>query len=224
MKTRIIVWMLLLKITPSLAQEAEVRKLTTAKHNNVLKYDPLRLICGEVRFSYERRLLPNLSLEVDGGVTSSESGKRYMIYYPYPTTHSDLTRSDKGVIASIALRFYPLTPDRSIGGMYISPEFDWKTCNFSGTYNGGDVADHTDYRYTFSTMFFNVGWQAWYTEHFCIDYYLGVGYRRVYDQQDISYQYINKESTQVHKESRGQYFTLNAGIKIGLGWNFHLPK
>lgn len=185
---------------------------------NVFKFDPLHMGFGEIRFGYERKLNRFLSVEVDGGMTVSEM--KY-VFYPYNSFqfHDDVSRPGLGYLAAISARYYPFNriQKEAMSGFYVAPKFDLSTYSLSGDYYTGDVESTSYYNHRFSRLLLHVGWQAWYTDLFCVDYYVGIGNDWIYTKTDQFIDHFIQGEWENVSESRTQRLSFNFGIRLGIG-------
>lgn len=187
-------------------------------HDQVFKFDPFRMVIGEVNFAYERVIGEQSSLEVELGPTVSNlgrfrfgvgnSGSQYRI------------NSEMGVFVSGAYRFYPLDGRPALNQLYISPKFKYRRYNESmegmSPSTLGAIKGHSDE----SIFTFNFGYQQWLADRFSFDYYFGIG---LGSYRSSSYtamsQYVGSEWQEVWVPQNERYtrFVATIGVKVGIG-------
>lgn len=190
------------------------------EHMNVLKYDPLQSIVGELKFSYERVLSEKTSLEISLGPTlDGISSFRAFDNYSYSK------EGKLGVVAELGYRFYPLDNSPALNRLYISPVVGWKIYN--STFNPDDMyypgvknEDESRQRGYFT---FNVGMQSWLAKSFSIDYYAGFGVAMVAEDNYFVTSIYDPEtggSTQqiINNNFNANVFQFKLGVKVGIGW------
>lgn len=186
---------------------------------NVFKFDPLRMLSGEINFAYERRVGDKSSFEVELGPTVSELGG-----FQYGASHSygGYSNSRMGMFGSLAFRYYPLDDRLAFNGLYVSPKYSFKHYNVNYSIPDDPTTPSVDGYNKASQFTFNVGIQTWVAKNFSIDYYAGIGignyqslfvnYLSVYDPN--TQQYVMTANEETTNDFR-YVFTL--GIKLGIG-------
>jgi len=187
--------------------------------DNVFKFDPLRMLSGEINFAYERRVGDKSSFEVELGPTVSQLGG-----FQFGTNHSygGYASSRMGMFGSIGFRYYPLDDRVAFNGFYVSPKYTYKNYNVNYSIPNDATAPTVDGYDNMSNFTFNVGIQTWVAKNFSIDYYAGVGignyksmyvnYLTVYDPNTQTY------VTQANKETSNDFrYVVTLGLKIGIG-------
>ncbi len=199
-----------------ITKEEKYQKINDLK--TIVKYDPLRLLTGEIAFSVERKTGLNTSFEIEFGPTISE-------VRPFNSDHlgvgqSTSTRSNIGGFASIGYRFYPAKG--AFRGIYISPKFKYKLVNTTYVAPYGTTSDFIGDK-SQGTFMFNFGIQTWATSNFSFDFYTGLGLG--FANKNYAYQtsvYDNQTNTNIYSWVRKSdtYSTLvfNLGVKIGIGF------
>ena len=196
-------------------KEEKYQKINDLK--TIVKYDPLRLLTGEIAFSVERKTGLNTSFEIELGPTISE-------VRPFNVDHlgstQSSTKSSLGGFASIGYRFYPARG--AFRGIYISPKIKYKlmTTIYEAPY--GETSDFLGDK-SQGTFMFNFGIQTWATSNFSFDFYTGLGLG--FANKVTAYQtsvYDNQTNTNTYSWVRksDNYSTLvfNLGVKIGIGF------
>lgn len=188
----------------------------------VFKFDPTRMILGEIDFGFEKKIGTNTSLEIDLGPTISKLGGSSSHYNPYYYSNGSSyynERSAIGVFSSVGCRFYP--KDGVFNGFYINPKFKYKLINSQFVDESGvlPVARGSKNQYSFM---FNMGFQNWVTENFSLDLYagFGMGYDVVTTVSQYSvydpYTYTNT-STWKKNTFENAKMVFNLGVKVGIG-------
>lgn len=190
------------------------------EHMNVIKFDPLQTVVGEVKFSYERVLSEKTSLEVSLGPTlDGISSFRAFDNYSYAL------EGKLGMVAELGYRFYPLDDNPALNRLYISPVVGWKIYN--STFNPDDTyypnvesQNSTRQRGYFT---FNVGIQSWLAKSFSIDYYAGFGLAMINENNYFVNQIYNPETGGydqqiINNKFNANVFQFKLGIKVGIGW------
>lgn len=188
---------------------------------NAFKFDPLRMAIGEINFSWETRVQERTTLEFELGPTVSNlrNVRFNNPIYIYPDAYE--VNSAMGILASAAVRYYPLEDYQAMNKLYISPKFKYRRYNdiFSAEATGlGDERGGSN-EYIFS---FNVGFQQWLSNNFAFDYYFGVGIAgysdvtyapgSVYDGNTNNYDYSWKRRTDNYSK-----FIATIGMKVSIG-------
>ncbi len=195
--------------------------------NFVLKFAPTQLVAGEFNFSYEQRVARIFSLELEVGPTISQFGLNFGNQRLW---RSDIWEFDPinmdadaniGFHASLAPRFYPLSEDNELKGLYLSPVFKYRRYNYLIQDISG-VLDDTKASLSQLIFRFNMGLQFWPGDgNFSIDMYFGVGLGTF----DINNKYMdnyvddqgNVQSRWVATSNTGVRLNAATGIKFGFG-------
>lgn len=195
--------------------------------NFVLKFAPTQLVAGEFNFSYEQRIARIFSLELEVGPTISQFGLNFGNQrlwrgdiWNFNPINSD---ADAGIgfHASLAPRFYPLSGDNELKGLYLSPVFKYRQYNYLIQDING-VLEDTKASLSQLIFRFNMGFQFWPGDgNFSIDMYFGVGLGAF----DINDKYMdnyvddqgNVQSRWVATSNTGVRLNAATGIKFGFG-------
>lgn len=195
--------------------------------NFVLKFAPTQLVAGEFNFSYEQRIARIFSLELEVGPTISQFGLNFGNQrlwrgdiWSFNPINSD---ADAGIgfHASLAPRFYPLSGDNELKGLYLSPVLKYRQYNYLVQDING-VLDDTKASLSQLIFRFNMGFQFWPGDgNFSIDMYFGVGLGTF----DINDKYVdnyvddqgNVQSSWVATSNTGVRLNAATGIKFGFG-------
>lgn len=195
--------------------------------NFVLKFAPTQLVAGEFNFSYEQRVARIFSLELEVGPTISQFGLNFGNQRLW---RSDIWEFDPinmdaeaaiGFHASIAPKFYPISEDNELKGLYLSPVFKYRRYNYL-VQDASGVLDDTKANLSQLIFRFNMGFQFWPGDgNFSIDMYFGVGLGTF----DINDKYMdnyvddqgNVQSRWVGTSNNGVRLNAATGIKFGFG-------
>ena len=103
------------------------REPRTVECFNAFKFDPTRMIIGEINFSWETKIKDRLSLEFELGPTVSnlQIGGGNHFYTPGYTE----TRSKMGILLSAGIRYYPLDDSPVFNNLYVSPRIKYRRYN-----------------------------------------------------------------------------------------------
>lgn len=199
------------------AMKKEPRKQILVENDYVIKFDPTRMLVGELGFSYEKVMGLNSSVEFELGPTISNLYDYN--HYNYYTNNTYNTQSGIGVLGSAAFRFYPMHD--ALNGFYVSPKLKYKAVNTMYIDQTGVLSNETGSKNQFSFMF-NMGIQKWLSKQFSLDVYAGLGigynynrdfiYNTIYDP--ITYQYTYEWSKQKYQAA---HVVCNLGVKVGIG-------
>lgn len=193
------------------------RELRTVECFNAFKFDPTRMIIGEINFSWETKIKDRLSLEFELGPTISNlqiGGGNHFI------DNGPEARSKMGILLSGGLRYYPLDDSPVFNNLYVSPRVKFR--RYNEMYH--DMNDVLADQRAFSNELifsFNVGYQQWVSEKFAFDYYFGLGigsYRAKSYYIASSYNDITGEWTNVWDEQNEYAARLRGviGIKVSI--------
>jgi hypothetical protein len=196
----------------------EPKKKILVENDFVVKFDPTRMLIGDLGFSLERATGLYSSIEFELGPTFSNlySGNHY---YTLGNFSSYDEVSDIGVFGSAAFRFYPM--NGAFNGFYVSPKLKYRALNTQFVDHSGSLPDQKGSSNQCSFVF-HAGYQLWFTEQFSIDFYagIGLGYKQV---NEVQANYIYNEITQNYDYSwaKNKYNTTNVvcnlGVKVGIG-------
>lgn len=199
------------------ALKKQPRKQILVENDYVIKFDPTRMLVGELGFSYEKVMGINSSVEFEFGPTISNLYDNN--HYYYYSSNSYHTQSGIGVLASAAFRFYPM--QEALNGFYVSPKLRYKSVNTMYIDQTGTLSDETGTKNQYSFMF-NMGMQRWLSNQFSLDLYAGLGlgysynrdfiYNTFYDP--ITSQYTSEWTKQKYQGAR---VVANIGLKVGIG-------
>lgn len=151
--------------------------------NFAIKFSPTQLAAGEFNFTYEQRVAKRISLELEVGPTISQFGLNFGNQRLWQgdlglwkfNSLGDEPDAAIGFHVAIAPRFYPVSDEYLLKGLYLSPQFKFRRYNYEEvdyTETLGNVRSTID-----QTIFrFNMGLQFWPGDgDFCIDMFFGVG-------------------------------------------------
>lgn len=194
---------------------------TEVQHMNVVKFDLLNQLRGEMKFSYEHVIGDKSSFEVTLGPNVSN------LYNGRFSSQYGGERSKLGVSAELGFKYYPLRDLAALNQFYVMPAIGVKHFNTEyvpGTLN--NVGSTEPYNGFTSRLYytFNVGYQHWVSETFSIDYFVGLGLANVTeDFANTTYNYDpNTGMSTIDWEPMRYSFPtvqVNAGIKFGIGWS-----
>ncbi len=148
---------------------------------NIIKFSLLGPIRGEYKILYERRLKPWVSAQVGiGGTTRDQVFERFTSQgfnkHNYKVTG--------GITASAGLRFYPVA-DGWMGGMFISPDVQYRNYNFNASFTQFDANanpspqnlrlsyEFREYRLLFGHSY------DYIVRHVYLEYYIGLVFREI---------------------------------------------
>lgn len=199
--------------------------------NFVLKFCPTQLAAGEFNFSYEQRIARIISLELEVGPTISQFGLNFgnqriwrgndgLEIWDYNPIDEEANGA-VGFHVSLAPKFYPVSEDNQLKGLYLSPVFKYRKYNYINEDATGTLDDAKS---NIDQMIFrfNMGFQFWPGDgNFSIDMYFGVGlgtfringsYMENYidDQGNVQYRWG-------HYGDSGIRINLATGLKFGFG-------
>lgn len=186
--------------------------------DNVFKFDPFRMMIGEINFSYERVIDQQSSFEIELGPTISNLGSNRFGFDPVFGQYS--VTSAVGVFSSVAFRFYPLDGRPALNQFYVSPKFKYRRYNEWTVPGPTSLLDDKKGFSNESIFTFNFGYQQWLASRFSLDYYFGVGIAsRNATRYQVSSEYIDPNWVETWKSnaSRDSRFIATIGIKVGIG-------
>lgn len=191
------------------------------EHDNVFKFDAMRLMIGDIALSYERVIGQKTSFEIEAGPTVSNLRiNRFSLHNDGSINGSRNT--SMGGFGSIALRFYPLDGRPALNQFYISPKYKYKQYNELFTPKAGSALENRKGFSKQNIFSFNFGIQQWVAKQFALDYYVGIGIGHYTDRTSIANSYYDgvsnewKEQWQ-DKKSSSANVVLSIGIKCGIG-------
>lgn len=185
---------------------------------NAVKIDPIQIVFGDYRLSYERIINGGFSIEVSGGITRRNYASGWFDY-----SLDNLGKNvdiKTGYAFSVAFRKYLYKSDE-LYGPYLSLGIDVK--NYKTDYtvidSAGALTDAVfEDRRMATSYFFNIGYQALPAKsNVFTDFYIGVSLRHkdyaivqsdnIYDASAYS---ISKEDT--------YGLGVQVGVKVGFGF------
>ncbi|MDX1446011.1 DUF3575 domain-containing protein [Lishizhenia sp.] len=190
------------------------------EHMNVIKFDLLNQLNGEMRFSYEHVIGDKSSFEITAGpnVSNIWSG-RFSSQYGGEV-------GKLGVSAELGFRYYPLRDLSALNQFYIMPAVGVKHFNteyhapqFEGQITPDPfLGNETRMYYTF-----NVGYQHWVSKTLSIDYFIGMGLAQINENSAYSTYFYDGSgqgtSEWVTSSSNFPSMQINAGLRFGIGWS-----
>lgn len=205
----------------SISHEEDYLSKDWVQHDNVFKFDAMRLIIGDIALSYERVIGQKTSLEVELGPTISNLGLNRLKFHNDGSLDNS-KNSSLGGFGSLAVRFYPLDGRPALNQFYISPKYKYRQYNEMISPNAGSaLADRDGYskQHIFT---FNFGIQQWVAKQFALDYYVGFGIGHSSDRYSIANSYYDSGAMDwkeewIDKSSKTANVILSVGIKCGIG-------
>ena len=209
-------------------EEADIQKPKPANNINIVKGGLFYFASGCLPVFYERKVLPWLSIEAGLGLTTRDfmadgvnayisilAGNQGMNpYYQYSER-----KSLPGIYISAQPKFY--VHNDALEGFWFGPvlefkRFDYKAnlvnVNALANLDGNPIYLPNSYQNEYRNAVdftFNVGWQWFYNHHLTLEYLMGAGFRRFWEQRsDI-------EATQSYS-SGPPYFT--NGVRVYGGY------
>jgi hypothetical protein len=207
------------------SQEEEINQ--PEGKNFVLKFCPTQLVAGEFNFSYEQRIASKFSLELEVGPTISQFGLNFgnqrlwrSDFWEFDPISTD-AEAAVGFHVSLAPRFYPMSDDNELKGLYLSPVFKYRQYNYNSEDING-VLDDARSSLSQAIFRFNMGLQFWPGDgNFSIDMYFGVGLGTFTIKEQYLDSYVDDQGFVQTKwsSSTDTGIRLNAatGIKFGFG-------
>lgn len=191
------------------------------QHDNVFKFDAMRLIIGDIALSYERVIGQKTSLEVELGPTLSNLGLNRLTFHNDGSVGSNKNTS-LGGFGSLAIRFYPLDGRPALNQFYVSPKYKYRQYNEMISPNAGSaLSDRNGYskQHIFT---FNFGIQQWVAKQFALDYYVGIGIGQSSDRYSTANSYYDEVKMDwseewIDKTTKTANVVLSIGIKCGIG-------
>ncbi len=188
---------------------------------NAFKLDPFRLGIGEVNFSWETKIARKATIELELGPTISQlgTGSSSVSNSPNLTYQPE---SAIGVLASLAVRYYPLENMLAMNKLYISPRFKYR--NYSTNYTTSDPALLAEISGSSSELIFsfNIGIQQWVSNNFAFDFYVGAGIGSIKNTEYLPISTYNSASDSysylwVERKTSNARFLGVVGMKIVVG-------
>lgn len=197
-----------------------VKSPLLVENDHVFKFDPTRMLVGEIGFSYERVRGINSSFEFEIGPTISNLyGYNNHFYYNYNFPSYYATQSGLGIFGSVGYRYYP--HHDALNGFYVSTKLKYKTLNTEYIDHSGVLPNERGVKNQYSFIF-NMGYQVWLSKSFSMDLYGGIGIGYVYNEQ-MNYSSVYNsttmlyESTWIKEKYQGANLVFNLGVKVGIG-------
>ncbi len=207
--------------TAQLNEEPFVRK-------SIIKYSPLDLIAGDLKFSFEQQLSRQSSIEIELGPTLSEvTGVELTPFDPdflsgnvySPSGILSERQTGLGFLASVGFRYYLLEGYDRLNGFYISPIFKHKVYNTTVS-----ETNYTDVTAKSSKMIssfqFNFGVQIKTKTAFSVEFHAGFGLGYMTKNSSDLYQYEdnfgNEQFDWYKTKTTSLIPAVNVGIKMGL--------
>jgi len=192
-------------------------------NNYVMKFSPIQMLLGEINLGFEKVIDEMSSFEIELGPTVSEVGFSVNEnHYNGPWGSPGAQRETAmGYFGSVAYRFYPMDGMKVLNGFYVSPVIKYRLYNFGlSDYSGllGDTKGSEG-----QAMFtFNVGVQRWYSDHFSMDFFAGLGLcQEVHKTAQVQYLYNGTTGEYDYSWDKYSYsgvrFSATMGVKIGIG-------
>ena len=197
------------------AMKKEPKKQILVENDYVVKFDPTRMLVGELGFSYEKVFGLHSTYELELGPTISNLYNYNHFYY----SGNYSTQSGLGVFASAALRFYPMHD--ALNGFYVSPKLKYKAVNTQYIDQTGILGNENGSKNQYTFMF-NMGIQTWLSQQFSLDFYAGMGIGYSYNR-DLLYNTTYDPNTQQYvaqwtkQKYQNAHVMCNIGVKVGIG-------
>lgn len=191
------------------------------QHDNVFKFDAMRLIIGDIALSYERVIGQKTSLEFEAGPTLSNLGLNRLNFHNDGSLNGT-KNSGLGGFGSIAIRFYPLDGRPALNQFYVSPKYKYRQYNEMISPNQGSaLAERAGYSKQ-NIFSFNFGIQQWVAKQFALDYYVGIGIGHSVDRYSTANSYYDSATMEwkeewIDQSSKTANVVLSIGIKCGIG-------
>lgn len=225
-----IIGIIIVSIVSFGAYSQEDAEMDSGQKNFVLKFCPTQLVAGELNFSYEQRIARVFSLELEVGPTISQFGLNFgnqrlwrgndgLEIWQFEPIDPE-AKSAIGFHVSLAPKFYPVSEDNELKGLYLSPVFKYRKYNYINEDPNGTIEDA---RANIDQMIFrfNLGFQFWPGDgNFSLDMYFGVGLG-TYNIQGNYLNYVdnngNPQLGWTSYNDTGIRFNAATGIKFGFG-------
>lgn len=192
------------------------------EYKSAIKVDPLRMMIGEINFSWERKIKERLTFETEFGPTLSNikflrnSGNHYL-----SGTTGDEFISAFGLMVSGGFRYYPLPRARAFEGLYLSPRVKYRRYNETIHSSLDGLADKNGFTNEVMVQF-TVGLQHWISTSLAFDYYVGIGlgsynktsYVSITDYDPNVNETVNTWVTDANKMA---LFSALIGLKVSVG-------
>lgn len=181
--------------------QADSNKLTK-KNNNIIKYDPLQLVFGEIPFSWERRITNHMSFELTFGPTRSG-----IIKNRFWLRDSDTygVTGKFGIVAGGNVRFYLRKEANPLSKVYVAPGFRYRTL----------LDKERDYTRE-SIGFLTIGYQHQFPRRLLLDVYAAFGYEFVKRREFFGLNYSNLDLSNYFVYTTYSQFIAAAGVKISV--------
>lgn len=190
----------------------------------VVKFTPTQIVMGEFNVGLEYVVNDMSSLELEIGPTFSNIGFQVTDSHTDPWggmgNVSNTTRA--GFFMGLGYRFYPMDNARVLNHLYISPVMKFRIFNYGLEDHSGTLAPTKGNENQF-LFTFNVGRQWWFSEHFSMDLYGGLGFayevhndkymEAIYNPDTDNYDYQWTEN-----RFNGVRIAATLGLKFGIGY------
>lgn len=191
------------------------------QHDNVFKFDAMRLIIGDIALSYERVVGQKISLEIEAGPTLSNLGLNRLTFHNDGSLNASKNTS-LGGFGSLALRFYPLDGRPALNQFYISPKYKYRQYNEMISPNPGSALSERKGFSKQNIFSFNFGIQQWVAKQFALDYYVGIGIGHNVDRYSTANSFYDEgimdwNEEWIDKSATSANVILSIGIKCGFG-------
>lgn len=202
-------------------KDRKINSNRTVEHINVVKYDPLQSIVGEVKFSFEHVISDKTSFEIGLGPTLD--GITSIRFFDDFGSFNQEGRI--GYVAELGYRFYPLDDNPALNRLYISPVAGYKLYNSNLNPDQNfypNLSDKTSQSHR-GYFTFNIGIQSWLAKQFSVDYYAGFGLAMLLNDnffidENFDPNTGNLDYKWENNISRNNVFQFKLGVKFGIGW------
>ena len=200
--------------------------ISTIDIENVVKFNPIMALMGDIPFYYERKLTKVITAEVALGLTLYNYALLVWDITVEPNADIMDEKKSPGGSFRLGLRLFPFTYSEALQGWYLSPEFTVRSFNAKvsecDSLNGSSLGNYAvkEHR-TLKDFRFLMGYQEVYSSSFVLDFYFGVGVRkhggeivnciRDIDVSPIKYRTIEEPVSRVGP-------LLLMGLKVGFGF------
>ncbi len=152
------------------------KDLLVTNNLNIIKFNPLQLLVGEINLGYERVLNEMSSVDFEIGPTLSNvrlsvAGSHYFDPVFGPSVERT---SGVGFFFGTGYRMYPLRGGLAPNWFYISPVFKFRQMNY-GFRDYSDLLPDVKGSEKDFNFSFNFGSQFWLEEKFSLDVFAGIG-------------------------------------------------
>lgn len=201
----------------------EPKDFKIVDNNYVMKFSPIQMLRGEINLGFEKTIDEMSSFEIELGPTISEVG--FMVnenHYNDPFGGTGTQReTGMGFFGSVGYRFYPMDGLKVLNGFYVSPVLKYRLYNF-GLTDYSQILGDTKGSEGQAMFTFNVGVQRWYSDHFSMDFFVGLGLcQEVHKTAQVQYLYNGSTGEYDYSWNRYSYdgvrFSGTMGVKIGIG-------